>query len=322
MPVTIKKLAAYANVSIATVSRALNNDPLIAQKTREKIQALAKDLNYVPNNFGRGLRAQKSRLIGYLIANIHDSFYNEIMQGIGQIVSQRGYSLVVGMTENSVESEANQLQLFREKSVDGIIVSNYEPETVRLLTRIADDNIPMIICDYEKFDSQIPRVKIDDQEAMRLLTAHLVEQGHRSFAYCYPVNAHSYERFEAHKRIVEAQNLTSPVLCENEEHLSSLLESGSRPTALVCYSDHIAIQVKHLVASKGLKIPDDIAITGFDDIVFSAWPEISLTTISQPRCDIGRISAELLFDMIDGKTVQKDVLLKPELIVRKSTQRK
>lgn len=320
MPVTLKKLAEYANVSIGTVSRALNNDPLIAQKTRHKIQSLAKELNYVPNNFGRGLRAQKSRLIGYLIANIHDSFYNEIMQGIGQVVSQKGYSLVVGMTENSVESEASQLQLFREKSVDGIIVSNYEPETIRMLRTLVDNNIPLVICDYENFDSEVPCVKVDDQEAMHLLTRHLLDLRHRLFAYCFPVNTHSRERFEIHKRLIAMQNLPEPVLCNDENHLFNLLESELRPTAIVCYSDHIAIQVKHWIESKGFAVPKDIAITGFDDIVFSGWPEIDLTTISQPRCDIGRISAELLFDLIEGNKVKKDVLLAPELIVRGSTR--
>jgi DNA-binding LacI/PurR family transcriptional regulator len=319
MAVTIKKIAEYAGVSVGTVSRALNNDPLIALKTREKIRALASELDYVPNNIGKGLQSNKSYLLGYLISNIKSSFYDEILQGIGNVVCKKNYGLLTGITNGESQSEMDQLRILREKSADGIIVSNYQKKTEKYLRKIHETGVPLLVCDAETFDEEIPMVKVDDLFATELIMNHLYDQGHRSFAYYKIVNENSLHRYQKCIEFCAEKQLPAPVKLADKSELEQLLSANNRPGAVICYSDLLAIETIQLVRQMKLDVPRDLSVTGFDDIDAASWPEFNLSTIYQPKMELGSIAAELLIDAIEnGKKIESKIIA-PELVVRNST---
>jgi len=306
-------------MSIGTVSRALRDDPLIAASTRRKIGALAGRMNYIPDNLGRGLQSRKSRLIGLLISNIHDSFYDQTLQGIGEAAASRGYGLVVGVTGDDPEKERRQLLLFQEKRVDGIILSNYTAGTVPILRKLARSGMPMAVCDFETFDPSVPDVMVDDGRAMRLLAGHLIGLGHKRLAFCYSVNPHAEMRFRAAARTAKRAGLEPPFCCASRGELEDLFSGPRAPTAILAYSDFHAVDAKHAAEKFGLKVPDRISITGFDGLVFAGWPEFELTTIDQPKAELGSRAAELVLEQIEGSKDVEPVRFPPRLIIRSST---
>lgn len=319
MATTIKKIAEYSGMSVGTVSRALNNDPLIATKTREKIQNLAKELDYVPNILGRALQSKKSFLIGYLLANIKSSFYDDILEGIGETLCRHKYGLLTAITDGNPQSEAEQLQLFREKNVDGILVSNYHRETIKILRKIIDSGIPVICCDIEPFDSNIASVKLDDEKAMNLIMDHLINLNHKDIAFGFVENQNSTLRYDFCNKRALKNNMPELLKFKSNEELISIFNKHPYPTAVISYSDHDAVEIIHILKNLGITVPNDLSIVGFDDMEFASWPEFNLTTILQPKKELGKISAELLIDAITRKTQPHSNAIEPSLIVRKST---
>jgi DNA-binding LacI/PurR family transcriptional regulator len=272
----------------------------------------------VPSNLGRGLQAKKSLVIGYLVSNIKDSFYNEILQGIAQESQRLGYGLLVGVTEDNFESEKKQLRFFLEKSVDGLIISNYRKETVPFIIKLREAGLPIVICDFESFDESIPRIVIDEFKAMQLLVEYLISLKHTQFAFCYHINDNSLIRYNIVSDLLHQKGLPKPILCKNENDLVNALKKKNSPTAIMGYSDLFAIKIIHTLNKLGLKVPEDISVTGFDDLVYAKWPEYNLTTILQPKTKIGELAAGTLIKIIDKKQSVICEPIKPMLIVRNS----
>jgi len=318
MSITIKELADYLGLSIGTISRALNDDPKIAESTRKKVKELASKLEYVPSSLGRGLQSRKSFLIGYLVSNVKDSFYNEILQGIAQEAQRRGYGLLVGVTEDNTESELDQLRFFREKSVDGIIISNYTKETIPTIIRLREAGLPVVICDFETFDLSIPVIVLDEFRAMQLLVDYLTNLQHRQFAFYYQLNANSLKRYAIVSDLLHQKGLPKPILCSGKKHLVELMNQNDRPTALISYSDLFAIEAIQTLTELGIKVPEQVSVTGFDDLLYATWPPYCLTTIYQPKTTIGELSAATLIEMITSKQPILPQPIEPQLIIRNS----
>jgi DNA-binding LacI/PurR family transcriptional regulator len=318
VPLTQKQLADYAGVSPATVCLALKDDPRVAVTTRERIRDLAGRLGYVPNHVGRALRGQRSLLVGYLVPSVTASFYNELIQGIGEVVEAEGYGLVVSVTGESPEREQDRISLLRQKRVDGLIVSHCHRASMPAFTRLVEGGTPVVFCDFECFEDGFPQVRVDDRRATRLAAQHLLDLGHRRLAYCFWVNENSLNRYRACAEAMTERGLAGPALCADAAELGNLLSADERPTAVVCYSDEHAVQVRHAAAERGLDVPDDLSVVGFDDMPYADWPELSLTTIAQPRKEIGRTAARVLLECVAGQP-GRDAFLDPSLTVRGST---
>ncbi len=316
MTATIKDVAKKANVSIATVSLSLKDDPRIAKITKEKVVKIAKQMNYFPSNLGRALQSSRSRLVGYILSDVSTSFYNQIVQGIGEFATDKGYGLLIGITDGSEEHEIKLLRLFREKSIDGIIVSNWHRKSESNLLQFNMNNVPVVVCSAKSFHQSIPDVVIDNNKGGRLAMEHLAGLGHKRIAYCF--SDESIERYKGCVEFAKQKKIQPPALCHTEADLRRLLKSPKRPTAVVAFSDFVAIQVKHTAEKIGLRIPHDLSITGFDDIWIASLPEFDLTTIEQPQREIGKLSMELLWLRMKGENV-KSQLVQPRLVVRKST---
>lgn len=315
--VTIKTLAEKAGVSYATVSLALSGDSRVAEKTRKKISSLAERYGYVPNNFGRALQSSRSRLAGYMIRKITTSFFSEILQGVGECASENGYGLLVAVTESS-KSDADQLRLFREKRMDGLIVSNVHSETKELLVELSVSGFPVVVCSGISFDERIPYVVTDDFRGGVIAAGHLIELGHRRMVY-YGGLPDKCRRCRGICSEVRKNGLEEVAACRNEAELHAALKPGKKiPTAVIAYSDVLAIEAKHVIESRGLSIPDDVSLIGYDNLWTDSLPEFNLTSIAPQKGEIGRLSMVMLMDLIAGRKV-KPVLVKPEIYVRKST---
>lgn len=311
MSVTIKELASKLNVSPATVSLALNNDKRVAKETAKSVKKLAAKLNYIPSNFGRGLQSRRSRLIGYLLG-VTASFYDEILQGIGESCVKAKYGLLTGIISSDNEGIHDQILLFLEKNIEGLILSkNIPEETILLLKR---HNIPFVFCSVHKPSVNELCVKNDDFMGGRLAAEHLVSLGHRFCACCTVYG----ERLKGNLAVLTENNCGEPVLFREVEELEKIMKQPERPTAIIAYSDSQAITITHLMKKIGLNIPEDVSLIGTDGLWFAELPEFSFTTVSQSRKSIGEVSVDLLLRKINGKEVES-VFLPPELVVRNST---
>ncbi len=320
MKITIHDIAKEVGISIGAVSRALKDDTRISAETRQKVRSAVERMGYTPNSIGRGLRTGKSSLVGFLVSSIDDSFYNDILEGIGKEVCNRGYGLLTGITKNNSNVEIDQIKLFVSKNVEGIIVSGYQDKTAGFLRTLHKEGLAMVVCDFESLSSSIPSVIIDESLAAGMICQHLIGFGHRNFIYCFENNKNSLDRYYECSEYLLKCGIEKPVLCRDICQLSEIMKANKqRPTAAICYSDIIAVDVIHIMREMGLSIPGDISVTGFDDMFFASWPSYNLTTIYQPKVEIGMYAAETLFKILDNNEHVSDVLITPELIIRTST---
>lgn len=312
MSVTIKELARLLNVSPATVSLALNGDSRVAEETSAKIKALANELDYVPNNFGRGLQSRKSRLAGYLAGSVTGSFFDLIMQGIGETAAAADYGLLTGITRAS-EKIDSQLKIFLEKNVDGIILSSNYSVHVEQFEKVERRKIPMVFCSTQD-SGRHPFVITDNFKGGQLAAGHLISLGHRYLACCRIEK----DRLAGNMDAIRRHNLPVPVQFLEAKDLAAVLEGNPLITGVTAYSDTQAIKVKHVIEGLGLRIPNDISIVGFDDMWFSDIQEFQFTTVAQPKKEIGQMVMQMLLELINGKNVTSK-FMEPELVVREST---
>ena len=314
--ITMKELARHIGVSPATVSLALQEDSRVAQKTRERVKKIAAKMDYIPNRIGQSLRIQRSHTIGCFISSIADSFYGEIVDGIGEIASANGYGLLMAMTANSREISDQQIRSFREKQVDGVIVAGNYVKSQQALMEFEKSGIPVVICSDHTFNECIPCVVTDDAKGGAIAAEYLLSLGHKRLAYCFGDAEHL--RYQGAKLAMERFGQQTPEICASESDLIELMNSSNSPTGIMAYSDNHAILVKNVIEKMGLQIPNDISLIGYDDIWLAGLKEFSFTTMAQERTHIGKLSTQLLLDRISGKEA-KSIYLEPALVVRNST---
>lgn len=312
MSITIKELARQLNVAPSTVSMALNDDCMIAERTKARIKDLAMKLNYVPNNFGRGLQSRRSRMVGYLANSFTGTFFNILSQGLCETASIADFGVLTVMTTKDREHLKNNIKLLLEKNVEGIVVTGLYSSIKDELAAVEQRNLPMVFC--SSLDSgKHPHVIVDNFKAGQMAARHLIELGHKHFACSgqYP------ERSFGNRDSIIAAGLPEPkYFCSLDELEKIMLKK--EVTAIIAYSDMQAIQIKHLLGRLGLSVPGDVSLIGFDDLWFAELEEFSFTTIAQPKLEIGRQSMQLLMDIING-CPEENRILQPELVVRGST---
>lgn len=336
MPITIKDIAKQAGVAHTTVSRALRGSPLIADGTAARIQRIAQESGYQPSAAARSLKTHRSRVLGVIVSNIADPFFSEILQGIDDIAQQSGYSLFIAAAQHNPAREKAIVKTMREHRVDAVILCStpFSPEQSQQL--LAYD-IPMVVVNNQAAEDYRYSIYHDDGDGSRQVTRHLIGLGHRRIAYLG--NALSgrttLDRLAGFQKEMDAASL--PVLPGYvhqvngggaEDGLSGLnhfLNLSQRPTALVCYNDLVAVGALQGLRQAGLRVPEQFSITGFDNIIYSAFTIPPLTTFDQPKRFIGEEAARLILELLssppeDLKSSQASIRrLKGRLLVRQST---
>lgn len=326
---TIRDVAEQAGVSIATVSRVLNKQTPVSPATRKKVEQAIKQLNYQPNYLGRNLRRSETRIILLVLQNISNSFYSKVIKGIEDLGHKYGYSVLICNTDSEPERERSFLDLLVNRLVDGVILMEPEVDSEEL-TEIGKD-YPIVQCCEYKEGAVVPHISIDNIAAGHTAVNHLIKLGHKRIGMISAYNRllSALQREEGYKRaLAEAGIEFDPNLIKYGSYgftgglraCKEFLKMEEKPTAVFAVSDITAIGAIKAIKEEGLKIPEDIAVVGFDNTSIASMYDPQLTTISQPRYDLGKISMEILLQLIEGKSLaSKDLYLEHELIIREST---
>lgn len=334
--VSIKDIALAAGVSYSTVSRALNDNPLISQEVRARIQALAQSMGYSPNALAQSLQSRLSHSIGLVITTIADPFFADLALGLEEVAHQADISVFLASSHNDPEREIKIIQTFERRRVDGVIVASSRIGN-EYASRLEQIHIPVVMInnqacgDYENLYS----VAVDDYRGARLAMQHLLERGHRRIGYIGVQNrpGSNERRMRGYQDALKACDISLQPgwvrlgSSQAKEDFAGDLEVGQsllpellqeNVTAVFCYCDTVAAGVMLACRKLGLSIPDQISIVGFDDTDVCTVLTPPLTTISQPCREMGRLAMEMLLTAISGEATS-DVLLQPTLVVREST---
>lgn len=331
MKITIKEIAKMADVSIGTVSRIINNSGEgYSEETRDRVLQVIKENNYVPNEVARGLITKRTKTLGLILSDITNPFFPFIVRGAEDEANKRKYSLILCNSDNNTKKEIEYIQLLKQKYVDGILCCTNPFKNNKKLEESLGSNIPVVITDNFEKNHDGYGVFVDNEIGGYIATKHLIELGHKKIACITgPSNStSSIQRMNGYKRALKDEGITFDIDLIVEGNYK--IESGiagvqslkdSSYTSIFAFNDLMAYGVYKEAANRGLKIPEDISVVGFDDINISQLVSPELTTIFQPAYEIGRKAAELLINRIEGTFIEKNIIMfEPELIIRKSTK--
>lgn len=328
----IKEIARQAGVSVATVSRVLNHPETVAPKTRERILDLMAQMDYKPNWFARGLNFNKTDTLALLIPNILNPAYVEIAEGVESVANQKGYTVLLCITEGEVKKERKYIQTLIDRHIDGVILvsSLLNSDDINYLKQ---QGVAVVLVGENNGNSPEPIVRIDCCAAAYQAVQHLLNCGHKEIALIYgnaPVmeNKNKIEGYE--KALREAGILLRPNYIVEEENTieggylatRKLLGLNNRPRAIFTTSDLLAFGVMDALRDAELNVPHDVAVMGFDNIRMSSLMVPRLSTVAKPLHKMGLSGARLLLDVIEsrknGDMVMKEIILQSKLKIRKS----
>jgi DNA-binding LacI/PurR family transcriptional regulator len=328
MAVSIKDIAQLAGVSHSTVSRALRKSPLISPETSERVRQIAEREGYTPSALARGLVTNRSEAIGVVVTSIADPFNGEVVAGIEEVANRHRYTVLLATSQADPEREVSVVRSFQARRVEGILVASSRVGGLHtpLLTKL---RIPIVLLNNQHPSLFVHSVSCDNRSGAYLAARHLIDLGHREIAYLGDAHGlHSdSERFEGYEKAMREAGY--PV----EERLvvradgkvagarlaAQKLLAGNRPTAICCYNDMSALGVFAEAAARNLKIPEDLSITGFDDIFCAPYLSSPLTTVRQPMKELGRQAMEMMLALLRGEKTERALLIEGDLIVRGST---
>ncbi len=329
----IKDVARQAGVSVGTVSNVINRPEAVLPETRARVLAAIEELGYVRSESARQLRAGRSRIMALLVLDMGNPFFVDVARGAERAARQAGLGVMVCNSGQSPAEEAEYLGLFAEQRVCGVLVTPADA-TGRNLESFARHRIPYVLVDRVASGTGTCAVSVDDVRGGALAVGHLISAGHRSVAYVSgPGDLHQIRdrRQGALSALAEA-GLPPEALVEipsdrldvaaGRDAGARLLGLVPRPTAVFCANDLLALGVLQALYAAGVRVPQDIAIVGYDDIEFAAAAAVPLTSVRQPAVVMGRMAAELLLEEADdegGTHEHRSVVLQPELVVRASS---
>jgi DNA-binding LacI/PurR family transcriptional regulator len=334
--VTLRDVAERSGVSITTVSRILNGRETgvpIRDETRQRVLAVAAGLGYKPNLLARGLRGSKSSLLGVIARDIADPFHTQILRGINAVSQEREYRLFLGHVDYRPDVALTYGSMFERSHADGIIVIGDIEGGDDALEIIAAQHRHVLGVTDRTARRQIPGVYADSGAGTQLALEHLWALGHRSIICVSDNRTHDGRyRIDVYERFMRDHGVGAAIEVHvTDQEPGPAFELGrqifadygpDRPTAVYATSDTTAIGLMQAAFQAGIRIPERVSLVGFDDIDMAPFTIPPLTTISQAGVEMGRIAAELLFDMVDharDRADVRDVLLTPKLVVRQST---
>ncbi len=305
----IQNVAQQAGVSIATVSRAFNFPDKVAPLTRQLVERAAKELGYVANASARTLRTQRSRVLGVVLPTLLNPTFAECLQGIAQAAAAGGYAILPVTTDYDVDQEERAVNQLLAGSVAGMILVVSNPSSSVALQRLNAAAVPYVLA-YNMHPAH-PCVSVDSERASTEVVAHLVRLGHRRIAMVSGTMAASdraQQRYRGYLQGMTDAGLSAPPLFEVPfvetavEALRTYLMQTPRPTALFCSNDLLAIRSIRAAHRSGVRVPQDLAVVGFDGIALGKDLTPALSTVAQPNHDIGRHGVELLLRSLEDGT--------------------
>lgn len=334
--VTVYDIAKEAKVSVATVSRVLNGTAPVRASTRAKIEAIMHKHQFQPNALARSLSKRETGIIGVILPDITNPFFPEVFSGIVQEGQETGYTFFLCDTMGHYEKESEFLNIMQEKRVDGILFMggriNLNDCDGALVQEVVEhaNKIPLVLVNGNLKHTELTRVATDEYEGTTLAVRHLLELGHTKIGFIGGQShmATTLVKLRAFRKCMREAGLPIRdewVLPEDFSvdagirQMHRLLALPERPTAVCCVNDFTAIGAMKTALEQGLRVPDDISIVGFDDIVLAHHFVPELTTVSQQAHELGRTAVSVLRRLINKERVKKLTSLQPKLVVRQST---
>lgn len=333
MAISVRDVAREAGVSVGTVSNVLNRPAMVAPATVERVTAVIQKLGFVRNEAARQLREGRSRSFGLVVLDARNPFFMDVNHGAQSRALENGYSVLMGTSDESSDHEHRLLDLFEEQRVAGILISPVDADLTRLW-RIREAGTPVVLVDRGSSDKSFSSVSVDDVEGGRLAVQHLLDLGRRRIVFVGgPENiVQVKERFAGAQAAVSATPSASlelrrtsslSVLAGRQvgEEIASSPED-ERPDAIFAANDLLATGLlQALVMNGSVKVPQDIALIGYDDIDFMQSAVIPISSIKQPAAEIGKTAVELLLREAEANpdSAREQILFTPELVAREST---
>ena len=325
---TIKDIARQAGVAPSVVSRALNNKYGVKEETKELIQKIARELDYYPNTAARSLVTRKTGTIGIMMADISEPYYSQIIKGMEFVASQTGYTLLFSNSYESVERNRVLQKMIYSERVDGLVIVGSNIQEKNFVLTLLEQEVPFVLIERNFSDPRVNCIWVNNIEGAYLATKHLIEKGHRKIAH---IAGNLYfqvalDRIEGYKKALNEAGIgfseelvTSGNFISRDAYEAMKEQLRHNCTAVFAASDTMAYGALQAITEAGLTVPDDIAVIGFDNLEFSALTNPPLTTIRQPRYEMGKQSMEILItNLQDARNEAVKVCLAPELVVRRS----
>lgn len=326
--VTIKDIAEHTGVSYATVSRTLNHLSGVSPATREKVLAAADEMGYRPNIHARSLKTNKTNSIALLLPDISNPFFADIAYAVDAYAFSNGYTTILCNSNWNVEIESKHLEQIRNQRVDGII---YKPAG-RFPQDLTGMSVPSVIISCIPGEN-VNYIEVDNFKGGQKAADHLIECGYRHFAFIggnqesqsnsNRINGYCSRLRERGKEISSEHILYGDFSLESGYKMARKLFADAPQTdGIFCGNDVIALGVQQYLMEINKKIPEEVGVVGFDDILIAGLPQIQMTTVSQPRSQMGKLAAEMLINSIDNREItEHHIILEPELVIRRSTRR-
>ena len=328
----MRTIARLANVSIATVSRTINNVATVNPRMAKRVQEVIEELGYFPNTQARALGSGRSHLFGLIVSDITNPFFPELIQGFEDTAVEHGYEILVSSTNYDTRRMSHCIRRMLERKVDGVAVMTFGIEEP-LLDQLAKRKIPMVFIDVAPDGPGISLLKVDYQHGIRQGVQHLVAMGHRQIAFITgPPKLHSAQsRLGAFSSSLKECGISpTPKWIIEGDHtleggiaaMEKLLAAKPIPTAVMCSNDMTAIGVLHGLYRAGLRVPDDLSVIGFDDIHIAAVTIPPLTTIQMSRFELSHAAFAALRSHVEGPVQsrqKREYNIATKLIVRQST---
>ncbi len=326
--VKIKDVADAAGVSTATVSRVLANKPHVRQEVKARVMKVVKKLNYRPNRVARSLRSQKSTIIGLIVSDIENPFFQQVGRAVEDAAHEQGYSVMLCNNDEDPDKEQRYLHLIRDENLAGIILSPTR-QTADNFSETSELNIPMVVIDRRVSDAEVDNIIIDNVQAAHTITTHLIEHGYRRIGAIFGIGSTTgRERREGFVQALKAHDLqpstdlvkyANPREDDGFNTTLKLLQLPAPPEAILTSNSLLAAGALLALRESKKAIPEEVALASFDETTWAKLVVPALTVIEQPTYEIGRTAAELLINRIQDPTRStREVTLKSKLIVRQS----
>lgn len=327
--VTSRDIAAAAGVSQATVSNVLNRPDLVASETRRRIEAVIHEQGFVVNSVGRSLRMGSSRTLGVVVLDLSNPFWAEVTRGIEAAASELGYSVLLGSSDEREDKERQLLGLFEEHRVEGVLVASVHIDSPAMGS-LARRGTKVVLLDQDSADAAYSSVRENQVRGAQLVASHLIANGHRRIAFVNGPHTIQWcaERSQGLRAGVAAGGLNpDEVIVEipietmtahsAEAATDQILRLENRPTAIFCVNDLVALGMLKQFSQRGIHVPQDFSMVGFDDSYFASLLSPSLTTIRQQPYALGKRATELIASL-DSRAPTSTVVFEPKLIDRDS----
>jgi LacI family transcriptional regulator len=329
--VTLADVARRAGVSIATVSYALNGRGGVGDATRQHVLSVAEELGFRPNRLASALRTGESRVLGLVLADITNPFYPDIAGGVIATAAAAGYEVFFSHAALDGDTPGEEVRALCDHQCAALIFTSLKVTDGPLILDVVPAGVPVVQTVRRVPGLAADYVGIDDRAGARELAQHLVDLGHRDIAVLAgpSFSSASQERVAGFREVLDAAGLTPPggrviecrlTLDAGYQAATKLLDGGTAPTALLCGNDLIALGAIDALADRGLSVPDDVSVAGYDDIWFSSSRLVQLTSVRQPREAMGHEAVSLALDRLEhGPREPQDVILPHEFVPRRTT---